>query len=45
MIRVMGEGAFGLDQQFGKSDSLTFRAYGQVQGYDQRFSSVACGSE
>ncbi len=38
---VMGEGAFGLDQQFGTSDSLTFRAYGQVQGYDQRFSSVA----
>jgi len=37
----MGEGAFGLDQQFGSSDSLTFRAYGQVQGYDQRFSSVA----
>jgi outer membrane receptor protein involved in Fe transport len=38
---LMGEGAFGLDQQFGSSDSLTFRAYGQVQGYDQRFSSVA----
>jgi outer membrane receptor protein involved in Fe transport len=38
---LMGEGAFGLDQQFGGSDSLTFRAYGQVQGYDQRFSSVA----
>jgi outer membrane receptor protein involved in Fe transport len=37
----MGEGAFGLDQEFGSSDSLTFRAYGQVQGYDQRFSSVA----
>ena len=36
----MGEGAMGLDQQFG-SDSFTFRAYGQVQGYDQRFSSVA----
>jgi outer membrane receptor protein involved in Fe transport len=36
----MGEGALGLDQQFG-SDSFTFRAYGQVQGYDQRFSSVA----
>jgi outer membrane receptor protein involved in Fe transport len=38
---LMGEGAFGLDQQFGSSDSLTFRAYGKVQGYDQRFSSVA----
>jgi outer membrane receptor protein involved in Fe transport len=35
------EGAVGLDQQFGKSDSLTFRAYGLVQGYDQRFSSIA----
>jgi len=34
----MGEGAVGVDQQFGSSDSLTFRAYGQVQGYDQRFS-------
>jgi len=37
----MGEGAVGLDHQFGSSDSLTFRAYGLVQGYDQRFSSVA----
>jgi outer membrane receptor protein involved in Fe transport len=37
----MGEGAVGLDRQFGSSDSLTFRAYGLVQGYDQRFSSVA----
>jgi outer membrane receptor protein involved in Fe transport len=36
-----GEGAMGVDQQFGSSDSLTFRAYGQVQGYDQRFSSIA----
>jgi len=37
----MGEGALGLDRQFGSADSLTVRAYGQVQGYDQRFSSVA----
>ena len=37
----MGEGALGLDQQFGSGDSLTLRGYGQVQGYDQRFSSVA----
>jgi outer membrane receptor protein involved in Fe transport len=37
----MGEGAIGLDQQFGSSDSLTVRAYGLVQGYDQSFSSVA----
>ncbi len=34
------EGAIGLDKQFG-NDSLTLRAYGLVQGYDQRFSSVA----
>lgn len=38
---TLGEGAFGLDQQFGSRDSLTVRAYGLVQGYDQRFSSVA----
>src|SRR5437868_4576424 len=37
---IMGEGAAGYDQQFG-NDSLTVRAYGQVQGYDQRFSSIA----
>ena len=37
----MGEGSLGFDQQFGDKDSFTFRAYGQVQGYDQRFSSVA----
>jgi outer membrane receptor protein involved in Fe transport len=37
----LGEGAIGADQQFGKSDFLTVRAYGLVQGYDQRFSSVA----
>jgi len=37
----LGEGALGFDQQFGNSDSLTFRAYGLVQSYDQRFSSIA----
>ena len=37
----MGEGAVGLDQEFGNHDSLGLRAYGQVQGYDQAFSSVA----
>lgn len=37
----MGEVAVGLDQQFGTGDSLTLRAYGQIQGYRQRFSSVA----
>ena len=36
-----GEGAFGLDQQFGSDDSLTLRAYGLVQGYNQTFSAVA----
>ncbi len=38
---TLGEGALGLDQQFGSNDSLTLRGYGLVQGYDQRFSSVA----
>ena len=38
---TMGEGAVGLDQQFGSSDSVSVRAYGQVQAYDQRFSSIA----
>lgn len=37
----MAEGAIGFDQQFGDKDSLTLRTYGKVQGYDQRFSSVA----
>lgn len=36
----MGEAAVGYDQQFG-NDSLMLRAYGQVQGYDQRFSAIA----
>jgi outer membrane receptor protein involved in Fe transport len=36
-----GEGALGLDQQFGSKDSLSLRAYGLVQGYNQKFSSVA----
>ena len=42
---TMGEGAIGLDQQFGGSDSLTLRAYGLVQGYDQRFSSIAANRD
>jgi outer membrane receptor protein involved in Fe transport len=37
----MGEGALGLDQQFGNGDSITLRGYGQIQGYNQRFSSVS----
>ncbi len=36
----LGEGAVGLDQQFGSSDSITIRAYGLVQSYNQRFSSI-----
>src|ERR1022692_448045 len=36
-----GEGAFGLDRQFGGEDSLSLRAYGLVQGYNQAFSAVA----
>jgi len=37
----LGEGAIGVDKQFSANDSLSFRAYGLVQGYDQRFSAVA----
>lgn len=37
---TMGEGALGYDEQLG-NDSLMLRAYGQVQAYDQRFSSIA----
>jgi outer membrane receptor protein involved in Fe transport len=36
-----GEGAIGLDRQFGGKDSLSLRAYGLVQDYNQKFSSVA----
>ena len=36
-----GEGAFGLDRQFGGENSLSLRAYGLVQGYNQAFSAVA----
>jgi outer membrane receptor protein involved in Fe transport len=37
----LGEGALGLDRQFGGEDSLSLRAYGLVQGYNQTFSSVS----
>jgi outer membrane receptor protein involved in Fe transport len=37
----MGEGALGLDRQFGGNDTLSLRAYGLVQGYNQKFSSIA----
>jgi outer membrane receptor protein involved in Fe transport len=36
-----GEGDVGLDQQVGSGNSITLRAYGLVQGYDQVFSSIA----
>lgn len=38
---TLAEGALGFDKQLGSNDSLTVRAYQLVQGYDQRFSSVA----
>jgi outer membrane receptor protein involved in Fe transport len=37
----IGEGAVGIDKQFGQSDSLTFRLYADVEQYNQRFSAVA----
>jgi len=37
----LGEGALGLDEQFGGTDSLSLLAYGLVQGYNQKFSSIA----
>ena len=37
----LGEGAAGVDKQFGTSDSLAIRLYGDVQGYNQKFSAVA----
>lgn len=37
----LGEGAIGFDKQFGNSDSFSFRGYGLVQSYNQRFSSIA----
>jgi outer membrane cobalamin receptor len=35
----IGEGAAGIDKQFG-NDSLTVRIYGQVESYNQKYSSV-----
>ena len=37
----IGEGAVGIDKQFGQNDSLTFRLYADVEQYNQRFSAVA----
>jgi outer membrane cobalamin receptor len=36
----IGEAAAGMDKQFG-DDSLTLRLYGDVEGYNQRFSAIA----
>ncbi len=35
------QGAIGVDQQFGSNKSLSLRIFGDAQGYDQRFSSIA----
>jgi outer membrane cobalamin receptor len=37
----IGEGAAGLDKQFGINDSFIVRLYGDVEGYNQKFSAVA----
>ena len=38
---TIGEGAAGVDTPLGANDSLSVRLYGDVQGYDQTFSSIA----
>lgn len=37
----LGEGAGGLDRQFGVNDSLSLRIYGDVETYHQTYSAVA----
>jgi outer membrane receptor protein involved in Fe transport len=37
----IGESAAGVDKQFGSSDSLSVRLYGDVTAYNQTFSSIA----
>ena len=37
----MAEGSVGIDKQLTTNDSLTARVYGDVQGYNQSFSSIA----
>ncbi len=37
----LGEGAVGYDSQLGSNDSLSLRAYGLVQSYNQSFSAIA----
>jgi outer membrane receptor protein involved in Fe transport len=37
----MAEGSVGIDKQLTTNDSITARVYGDVQGYNQSFSSIA----
>ncbi|HVM94620.1 MAG TPA: TonB-dependent receptor [Terriglobales bacterium] len=37
---TLGEGALGVDQPVGKSDSLSFRFYGNAETYHQSYSSI-----
>jgi outer membrane receptor protein involved in Fe transport len=37
----IGEGAVGVDKQLSTNDSISARVYGDVQGYNQVFSSIA----
>jgi outer membrane receptor protein involved in Fe transport len=39
----LAEGALGVDKQLSHDDSFSFRAYGLVQAYNQKFSAVAAG--
>jgi outer membrane receptor protein involved in Fe transport len=41
----IGAGAIGIDKQLGTNDSLTGRVYGDVQSYNQNFSSIAASRE
>jgi outer membrane receptor protein involved in Fe transport len=37
----IGEGALGIDKEFGNNDSLMVRLYGDVESYNQTFTAVA----
>jgi outer membrane receptor protein involved in Fe transport len=41
----IGEGAIGIDKRVGSNDLLTGRVYGDVQGYNQNFSSIAANRD
>jgi len=41
----LGEGAVGLDRQFGASDSLSLRIYGDLETYHQTYSAIAADRE